>query len=99
DIPPVRLASLQKGAGYIKKLPPSVVLEVGGHTDSVGNDTSNQTLSENRATAVKNALVKFGVSPEVLQTRGYGKTKPKTANDTEEGKFHNRRIEYSVVKK
>ena len=99
DIPPVRLASLQKGAGYIKKLPPSVVLEVGGHTDSVGNDTSNQTLSENRATAVKNALVKFGVNPEVLQTRGYGKTKPKTTNDTEEGKFHNRRIEYSVVKK
>jgi outer membrane protein OmpA-like peptidoglycan-associated protein len=99
DIPPVRLASLQKGAGFIKKLPPSVVLEIGGHTDSVGNDASNQTLSENRATAVKNALVKFGVNADVLQTRGYGKNKPKTTNDTEEGKFHNRRIEYSVVKK
>lgn len=99
DIPPVRLAALQKGATFIKKLPPTVVLEVGGHTDSVGNDTSNQTLSENRANAVKDALVKFGVNPDVLQTKGYGKTKPKTTNDTEEGKFFNRRIEYSVAKK
>ncbi len=99
EVPPVRLAALQKGSNFIKKLPPSVILEVGGHTDNIGSDTSNQTLSESRATAVKNALIKFGVRPETLQTKGYGKTKPKTTNETEDGRFFNRRIEYSVVSK
>ncbi|MCD9186584.1 MAG: OmpA family protein [Pyrinomonadaceae bacterium] len=99
DIPPIRLAALQKGANFIKKLPPTVVLEVGGHTDSDGSDASNQTLSENRAKAVKDALIKFGVNPSALETKGYGETKPKTTNDTNEGKFYNRRIEYSVLRK
>lgn len=99
DIPPVRLAALQKGANFIKKLPPSVVLEVGGHTDSDGSDASNQTLSENRAKAVKDALIKFGVNISALETKGYGEAKPKTTNDTNEGKFYNRRIEYSVLRK
>lgn len=98
DIPPARLAALQKGATYIKKLPPSVVLEVGGHTDNVGNDASNQTLSENRANAVKDVLLQYGVNASTLQTKGYGKNKPKTTNDTPVGKFYNRRIEYSLVK-
>ncbi|MGH7783039.1 MAG: OmpA family protein, partial [Candidatus Binatia bacterium] len=60
DVPPARLAALQKGAGFIKKLEdrdPTAVLEVGGHTDNVGNDTSNQKLSENRAKSVKDILV------------------------------------------
>ncbi|HQU86616.1 MAG TPA: OmpA family protein, partial [Pyrinomonadaceae bacterium] len=78
DIPPIRLAALQKGATFIKKLPPTVVLEVGGHTDSDGSDASNQTLSENRAKAVKDALIKFGVNASTLETKGYGETKPKT---------------------
>lgn len=99
DIPPVRLAALQKGANFIKKLPTTVVLEVGGHTDSDGSDASNQTLSDNRAKAVKDALVKFGVNGATLETKGYGEAKPKTTNDTNEGKFYNRRIEYSVLKK
>jgi len=99
DIPPVRLAFLQKAATYIQKLPPSVVIEVGGHTDNVGNDASNQTLSDNRAKAVKDALIKFGVTPAMLTEKGYGAAKPKTTNDTDNGKFQNRRIEYSVVKK
>ena len=99
DIPTFRLAALQKGADFIKKLPPSVVLEIGGHTDNVGGDAPNQILSENRANAVKNQLVKYGVREEVLQTKGYGKMKPKTTNETNDGKYQNRRIEYSVVKK
>jgi outer membrane protein OmpA-like peptidoglycan-associated protein len=99
DIPPVRLAALQKGATFIKKLPQGVILEVGGHTDNVGQPASNQTLSEARATAVKTVLVKFGVADGTLQTRGYGATKPITTNDTVDGKYRNRRIEYSIVKK
>ena len=102
DVPPQRLAALQKGAGFIKKLQerePAIVLEVGGHTDSVGNAASNQTLSENRATAVRDVLVRYGVSAAGLQTKGYGMSAPKFDNNTEQGKFLNRRIQYSVVKR
>jgi len=102
DVPIQRLAALQKGAGFIKKLQqlqPATVLEVGGHTDSVGNDSTNQPLSENRANAVKAILVRYGVNGAGLQTRGYGKTRPKYDNNTEQGKFLNRRIEYSIVGK
>jgi outer membrane protein OmpA-like peptidoglycan-associated protein len=101
EVPAVRLAALQKGSDYIKKLPPDIVLEVGGHTDNVGGDASNQNLSENRANAVKTKLVGFGVRGDALQTRGYGATKPKPGadNSTEQGRFYNRRIEYSIVRK
>jgi OmpA-OmpF porin, OOP family len=47
---------------------------------------------------VRDQLIKFGVRPEVLQMKGYGESKPKMSNDTNDGKFHNRRIEYSVIK-
>jgi outer membrane protein OmpA-like peptidoglycan-associated protein len=102
DVPPVRLAALQKGAGFIKKLQqrdPGIILEIGGHTDNVGGNDYNQKLSEDRANAVKDILVRYGVSAGGLQTRGYGLTQPKFDNNTEQGKFLNRRIQYSIVKK
>ncbi len=101
DVPTDRLAALKKGADFIKMLPPEVVLEVGGHTDNKGDDSSNQKLSENRANAVKTKLVTFGVRPEALQTRGYGATSPRPGadNNTDQGRFFNRRIQYSIVKK
>lgn len=99
DIPPARMAFLQKAAGYLVKAPPGVVIEVGGHTDSDGSDAANQTLSESRAKAVREALIKFNVKPEMLVEKGYGETKPIKTNDTEDGKFQNRRIAYSEVKK
>jgi outer membrane protein OmpA-like peptidoglycan-associated protein len=98
-IPQARMKFLGRAATYIQKLPKNVVLEVGGHTDNRGSRQSNQILSENRARAVRDALVRFGVRTDVLQTRGYGDTKPKISNDTEDGRFHNRRIEYSVISK
>jgi outer membrane protein OmpA-like peptidoglycan-associated protein len=102
DVPVVRLAALQKGAAFIKKLQerePATVLEVGGHTDSDGSDAFNQTLSENRAIAVKDVLVRYGVNAGGLQTKGYGETQPKFDNNTEQGKFLNRRIQYSIVRR
>jgi outer membrane protein OmpA-like peptidoglycan-associated protein len=99
DIPPERMAFLKRAAEFIQKLPPSTVLEIGGHTDNVGTETDNQTLSENRAKAVKDALVKFGVKTEVLQTKGFGESVQRTTNDTEQNRFYNRRIEYSVIKR
>lgn len=99
EIPPHRQAALNRGALFIKKLPPSIVLEVGGHTDNRGSDADNQKLSENRSNAVKQYLVGQGVRGEALQTRGYGATQPRAGadNTTEQGRFLNRRIQYSVV--
>lgn len=99
EVPARRYAALQKAAGYIKKLPADVTLELGGHTDNVGNTANNQKLSENRANSVKDFLVKNGVNGSILQTRGYGAEKPKKDNSTEAGKYMNRRIEYSIVQK
>lgn len=102
DIPNDRLQALKKGAGFIKKLQdrdPSIVLEVGGHTDSDGTPATNNPLSQNRADAVKNQLVRFGVNESGLRTRGYGADKPKVENNSEKNKFINRRIQYSVVPK
>jgi outer membrane protein OmpA-like peptidoglycan-associated protein len=97
DIPPARMTTLQKASDKMKLLPAGTVIEVGGHTDNVGNDTNNQKLSENRANAVKTALVGFGVKPEMLTMKGYGSKSPKVANDSDEHKFQNRRIEYKAV--
>lgn len=98
DIPENNLNFLEKAAAAMKKLPPTTKIEVGGHTDSVGTDENNQKLSENRAKSVRDALVsKFGVAASMLTEKGYGKIKPKASNDTEDGKFQNRRIEYTVL--
>lgn len=91
---------LQKASGYMKKLAakaPNVKIEVGGHTDSDGSDVKNQALSENRAKAVHDALVGYGVNASMLETRGYGAKSPVAANDTPEHKFQNRRIAYKAV--
>jgi outer membrane protein OmpA-like peptidoglycan-associated protein len=90
---------LEKGAQKFKLLTGNPGIEIGGHTDNVGNNASNQKLSESRAQAVRFILVNNGVNPKAFTTRGYGSKKPKTANTTEEGKFQNRRIEYTVTSK
>jgi OOP family OmpA-OmpF porin len=73
----------------------SFVIE--GHTDNVGGDAHNQTLSEKRAVAVKAYLAAAGVDAARLTTQGFGATKPVATNDTELGRSQNRRVE--VVKK
>ncbi|MFO1466577.1 MAG: OmpA family protein [Steroidobacteraceae bacterium] len=73
-------------------------LRVSGHTDGIGGDAKNLDLSQRRAAAVKDALVKrFHVAGERLSTDGYGKSRPKDTNDTLEGRAHNRRVELTRV--
>jgi OOP family OmpA-OmpF porin len=71
-------------------------IEISGHTDNTGDDSVNQPLSQARAEAVANVLVKAGVPVSRLSAVGYGAAKPIAPNDTEEGRAKNRRIEFEV---
>jgi OOP family OmpA-OmpF porin len=75
---------------------PSIHVEVGGHTDSIGSDGYNQRLSERRAKTVADELVHDGISASRLNVRGYGERKPVADNDTEAGRARNRRVEIVV---
>jgi OmpA-OmpF porin, OOP family len=72
---------------------PDLKISIEGHTDNVGTEKSNQTLSESRAKSVMNALVSKGIIVSRLQYKGWGQTKPIADNNTEEGKAKNRRVE------
>lgn len=76
---------------------PSVKIEVSGHTDNVGIDAINQTLSKNRAKAVYQYLIGQHISPNRLVYKGYGKTQPIAPNTNEEGRKLNRRTEFKII--
>lgn len=88
---------LGQSASAIKSAPAGTVLEVGGHTDNTGNAAANLRLSQQRADAVRRFLIGKGVNSSALVAKGYGSEKPVASNDTEDGRFENRRIEYSVL--
>ena len=72
----------------------SLKVEIGGHTDTDGDDASNLKLSDARANAVKTQLVSMGIDATRLSTKGYGETIPIGDNKTFEGKAQNRRVEF-----
>lgn len=76
---------------------PELSIEIGGHTDNVGNASKNMLLSKQRAEAVKNYLVKNGVTSQRLTAKGYGANKPVASNDTESGRAKNRRTEITIL--
>lgn len=78
---------------------PSSHIEIGGHTDNVGEKTFNQKLSTLRAKAVYDYLVSCKVNPQQLSAKGYGDTKPIADNDTEAGRTQNRRTEFKILKR
>ncbi|MBI2820618.1 MAG: OmpA family protein, partial [Acidobacteria bacterium] len=75
---------------------PGLRLEVEGHTDSVGNEEYNQSLSEKRALSVRDFLVLQGISASAIDGRGFGESRPIASNDTAEGRQQNRRVEMVV---
>ena len=75
---------------------PAADIEIAGHTDGDGDDAANQALSEKRAQAVRDYLVKAGLPATRFTPVGYGTTQPVAGNDTEEGKAQNRRIDFVV---
>src|SRR5881398_535675 len=75
---------------------PGLTMQIEGHTDSVGGDEFNQTLSERRAGSVRDFLADQGVPASSITARGLGKTEPVASNDTPEGRQRNRRVELVV---
>lgn len=76
---------------------PTLVVEIGGHTDSDGTDEHNQLLSESRAVSVKDYLVKRGIKADRLFTHGYGEVSPVSDNETPAGRKLNRRTEITIL--
>src|ERR1700704_5125988 len=75
---------------------PTANIEIAGHTDADGDQSFNQALSEKRAQAVAEYLVRAGLPADRFTAAGYGSTQPLTSNDTDEGKAQNRRIDFVV---
>ena len=95
-IPDANKSILDQAAALMQKAP-QVKLTVMGHTDATGDAAVNKTLSQNRAQAVVDYLIFKGVDPAQLRAIGYGQEKPIADNQTDEGKFKNRRIEFEVL--
>jgi outer membrane protein OmpA-like peptidoglycan-associated protein len=92
-------AELQKAIDFVKKYP-GYKIAIEGHTDSKGSDKYNQALSERRAAAVKDYLLKHGMMDthkDMIMAKGYGESKPIADNKTEKGRFENRRVEILVL--
>ena len=72
-------------------------LDVYGYTDDIGTDPYNQALSQRRAEAVRDYLVKAGIPPEILTTRGFGKASPRVKAKSADAREKNRRVEIGIV--
>jgi outer membrane protein OmpA-like peptidoglycan-associated protein len=91
------MTELDKGA-QILKAHPAINISIEGHTDNTGTAAGNQKLSEKRAAAVKNYLVKKGIDADRMSASGYGQTKPVADNKTSAGRASNRRVEFKIAK-
>jgi outer membrane protein OmpA-like peptidoglycan-associated protein/uncharacterized protein YidB (DUF937 family) len=98
EVPEAMAPFLKTAAADLKQLKAGHVLEIAGYTDNTGDAALNLALSQRRAEAVREALIKYGVDPDMLVAKGYGEANPVASNDTAEGRLKNRRIEYHVVK-
>ena len=73
-------------------------LLISGHTDNIGGDKANKKLSDERAAGVKKYLISKGITASAIDVAGFGKEKPKTTNETKEGRYKNRRAELVIEK-
>ncbi len=96
DLKPESETELMKLVQFLTKNA-SLKVEIGGHTDSVGEEQDNQVLSNNRAKAVYDFLITKGIAADRLAYKGYGESEPVDTNDTDEGRANNRRTEFKVI--
>ena len=97
DIRPSSFRFIDEVAEYMR-LKKDLVIEISGHTDNVGTPESNLKLSQDRADAVRNYLIKKGVASGRVTAKGYGDTQPVSSNDSESGRQQNRRTEVRILK-
>ena len=96
QVKPESYGDIKNLADFLTQYPQTTTV-VEGHTDSVGSDTYNQTLSERRANAVRDVLVnQYGVGSDRVNAVGYGETRPVADNASAEGRAVNRRVEAEV---
>jgi OOP family OmpA-OmpF porin len=88
---------LKAAAEILEQNPQLAEVLIAGHTDSKGTEKYNLDLGLRRAEAVKTLLVKFGAPTEKLKTVSFGKSRPISPNDTDEGRAKNRRVEFHVA--
>ncbi|NVB42911.1 OmpA family protein [Pseudenhygromyxa sp. WMMC2535] len=88
---------LRELAALIEQNPQLEQVSIEGHTCNLGSAEYNLDLSERRAKAVRQRLVREGVAAERLSARGYGLTQPLADNDDESGRETNRRVEFRIV--
>ncbi|MFH0799754.1 MAG: OmpA family protein [Pseudomonadota bacterium] len=96
-IRPISYPILDDVADLLLRNPQIKRIRVEGHTDWIGGDAYNQKLSEGRARAVRDYLIKKGIEPDRLEAVGYGKSRPIADNNTVQGRASNRRTEFTVV--
>ncbi len=96
DLRPESKAPLDEVAMMMRSFP-EMRIKIIGHTDSIGSDEYNQTLSINRSKSVAAYLNSRGVAKDRMETEGFGEKYPIDTNETEEGRFHNRRVEIEVL--
>ncbi len=96
DLLSYSIPELQRIATIIKTN--NLKVEIDGHTDNIGDEKTNQILSEKRANSVKEFLVKEGCDVSLLTIVGFGKTKPVASNENEAGRAKNRRVEFKFIK-
>ncbi|HEY6078331.1 MAG TPA: OmpA family protein, partial [Polyangiaceae bacterium] len=97
DIKPESEAVILSLKTYLDETPRVTKLRIEGHTDNAGSPEGNETLSGQRALAIKKALIAKGVKAERLLAVGFGQSKPIADNASEEGKAKNRRTEFRVA--
>lgn len=96
DLNPSFFGVLQSVALVLKEFDKTII-DVAGHTDSVGSEQSNQLLSERRANTVGQYLMSQGIMAERIAMVGYGESRPIASNDTAEGRALNRRVELTLT--
>ncbi|MEM6643167.1 MAG: OmpA family protein [Bacteroidota bacterium] len=96
ELKPISYVELSKAVSLLQNNG-SMKIEVGGHTDNVGAESTNLSLSQRRAQAVVDYLALAGIDSSRLLAKGYGETQPISDNATKQGRARNRRTEFTIV--
>ncbi len=98
QLDPASRAQLEEAAAFVRRYPGSRI-RVEGYTDSVGTETYNLKLSQQRAESVRSTLAReYDIAPERIQAKGYGEANPVADNATPEGRLQNRRVVITILK-